>query len=85
MIKMREEATESALCVGTIAAVLWGIALSLYAFQLSPGDVTWIEWGAQLFGGVLACLAVPIAWVRGTFWLTAKLAQERVREEARQG
>ena len=85
MIKMREEATESALCVGTIAAVLWGIALSLYAFHLSPGEISWIEWSAQLFGGVLACLVVPLVWVRGTFWLTAKLAQDRIREEARQG
>ena len=83
MIKMREEATESALCVGTVAALVWGIALSLYGFQLNSGDISWTQWGAQLFGGVLACLAVPILWVRGAFWVTSKLGAGRAREEAR--
>lgn len=84
MIKMREEATESALCVGTVTALVWGIALSLYAFHLGPGEVSWIEWGTQLFGGVLACLVVPLAWVRGAFWVTAKLGEGRARESVRQ-
>jgi hypothetical protein len=82
VIKMREEATESALCVGTVAALVWGIALSLYGFHLNSGDISWTQWGAQLFGGVLACLAVPILWVRGAFWVTSRLAG-RAREEAR--
>lgn len=85
MIKMREEATESALCVGTIAALVWGIALSFYALHASPGESSWIAWSAQLFGGVLACLAVPLAWVRCACWVTSKLSAVRAREEARQG
>lgn len=83
MIKMHEEATESALCVGTIAALAWGIGLSLYGFHLNSGEISWTHWGAQLFGGVLACLAVPIIWVRGASWVTAKLGEARAREEAR--
>ena len=85
MIKMREEATESALCVGTIAALAWGIGLSLYAFRVSPGESSWIAWGAQLLGGVLACLVVPLVWIRCACWVTAKLGEVRAREEARQG
>jgi hypothetical protein len=85
VIKMREEATESALCVGTIAALAWGIGLSLYGFHSNSGDISWAHWGAQLFGGVLACLAVPILWVRGAFWVTSKLGEARARGEVRQG
>lgn len=79
MFKIEDEATESALCVGIVAALVWGIGLSVYAFQLGPGEeVSWTQWGAQLMGGILACLIVPVAWVRGTAWLTGKLGPHRV-------
>ncbi len=73
MFKIEDEATESALCVGMVAALVWGIGLSVYAFHLGPGEsVSWTVWSAQLVGGILACLLMPVLFVRGTAWLTAK-------------
>ena len=76
MFKVRDELTESALCVGTIAALVWGIGLSLYGFQSSE-QISWVAWGAQLIGGVVACLIVPLAFVRGREWVLARLHQPR--------
>lgn len=82
MIRNNEQTTESALCVGVAAALVWGTALSFYALTLNPGEISWMEWGAQLMGGIVACLLVPLAWVRGAFWVAAKLAASRARETA---
>ncbi|HYO11643.1 MAG TPA: hypothetical protein VE685_00430 [Thermoanaerobaculia bacterium] len=83
MISKREESTDSALCVGVAAALVWGIALSFYALNLHPGEISWIQWGTQLLGGIVACLLVPLAWVRGAIWVSARLAAEaRTRETA---
>jgi len=60
-----DEAMESALCVGIVAALIWGVGLSYYGFHQPPGQLSWTTWGAQLLGGVLACLVVPLAFVRG--------------------
>jgi len=76
VFKVRDELTESALCVGTIAALVWGIGLSLYGFQSSE-QISWVAWGAQLIGGVVACLIVPLAFVRGREWVLARLHQPR--------
>lgn len=73
-----DEAMESALCVGIVAALIWGVGLSYYGLQQSTGQLSWMTWGAQLLGGVLACLAVPLAFVRGRSWVL-----ERVRQPAR--
>lgn len=75
---MFNRATESALCVGTVAALIWGIGLSLYGFRLSPGDISWAVWGAQLLGGVLACLIVPLLFVHGRQWVLARIQQSRL-------
>jgi hypothetical protein len=72
VFKVQDEITESALCVGTIAALVWGIGLSLYGFQ-SSGQISWAAWGAQLLGGVLACLILPPAFVRGRAWVLRRL------------
>jgi hypothetical protein len=86
VIRKKEETTESALCVGVAAALVWGIALSVYALNLNPGEISWLAWGAQLLGGVLACLLVPLLWIRGAIWLSARLAEARTRATAvRQG
>lgn len=76
MFKVRDETTESAICVGTIAALIWGIGLSFYGFQAS-GQTSWAAWGAQLIGGVLACLIGPLACVRGRGWVLARIQQPR--------
>lgn len=74
MFNLQDETTEAALCVGIVAALIWGVGLSYYGFHQPPGQLSWTTWGAQLLGGVLACLAVPLAFVRGREWVL-----ERVR------
>jgi hypothetical protein len=73
MFKVEDELTESALCVGIIAALIWGVGLSLYGFHQSSGEVAWMTWGIQLLGGVVACLIVPLAFVRGREWVLARI------------
>ena len=73
MFKLEDQISESALCVGIIAALIWGVGLSIYGFQQAPGDLSWLQWGAQLLGGVLACLIVPLAFVRGGQWVAARV------------
>jgi hypothetical protein len=73
MFKVEDELTESALCVGIIAALIWGVGLSLYGFHQPPGEVAWMAWGVQFLGGIVACLIVPLAFVRGREWLLARV------------
>jgi membrane protein DedA with SNARE-associated domain len=78
VFKVQDEMTESALCVGIIAALIWGIGLSLYGFHQGPGQLSWTVWSAQLVGGILACLVVPLVFVRGREWVLARIqAQPR--------
>jgi membrane protein DedA with SNARE-associated domain len=60
-----------------VAALIWGIGLSLYAFQFGSDEISWVQWSAQLVGGILACLIVPLAWVRGTAWLASRMGAQR--------
>lgn len=84
MFKVQDETTESALCVGIIAAVVWGIGLSLYGFHQQPGQLSWAAWGAQLLGGVIACVVVPLLFVRGREWVLSRMqAQPRRLQEQR--
>jgi hypothetical protein len=73
MFKLEDQTSESALCVGIIAALIWGVGLSLYGFHQPQGELSWLAWGAQLLGGVLACLIVPLAFVRGGQWVVARV------------
>lgn len=73
MFKVQDEITESALCVGIIAALIWGIGLSLYGLHQGPGEMSWLTWSAQLIGGILACLVVPLACVRGREWVLERV------------
>jgi hypothetical protein len=75
VFKIQDEAMESALCAGIIAALVWGIGLSLYGFHQGPGQLSWVAWSAQLIGGILACLVVPLAFVRGREWVLARIHQ----------
>ncbi len=84
MFKVQDETTESALCVGIIAALIWGIGVSLYGFNHVPGQLSWMTWSAQLVGGILACLVVPLAFVRGREWVLARIqAQPRELPQSR--
>ena len=73
MFKVQDQATESALCAGIMAALVWGIGLSLYGFHQAPGQFSWFTWGVQLIAGVLACLVTSLALVRGREWVLARL------------
>lgn len=73
VFRVKDQATESALCVGIMAAVVWGIGLSLYGYQQAPGQLSWIAWGVQLIAGVLACLVMSLALVRGREWVVVRL------------
>lgn len=83
VFRVKDQATESALCVGIMAAVVWLIGLSLYGFQQAPGQLSWLAWGAQLIAGVLACLTTPLALVRGREWVVARLltTSQRLQEQ----
>lgn len=84
MFKVQDEITESALCVGIIAALVWGIGLSLYGFHQVPGQLSWTTWSVQLIGGILACLVVPLVFVRGREWVLARIqAQPRELQQSR--
>lgn len=79
MFKIRDEATESALCAGMILALLWGIGSSVRGFLLEPGAVSWSSWFIQLSVGMLLCMAVPPLLVRATDWLTQRVGSLRRR------
>ena len=83
MFKLRDQATESALCAGIVAAVVWGIGLSLYGYHQPPEQLSWLTWGAQLIAGVLACVVTPLLFVRGREWVLARLQAPRVLQEQR--
>lgn len=73
MFKVQDQATESALCAGIVAAVVWGIGLSLYGFHQPPEQLSWIAWGIQLIAGIAGCLMAPLLLVRGREWVLARL------------
>jgi len=75
MFNLQDETTEAALCVGIVAALIWGVGLSYYGLHQPPGQLSWMTWGAQLLGGVLACLIVPLAFVRGREWVLELVQQ----------
>ena len=74
-----DSATESALCGGILAALVWGIGVSLHGFVLGPQDISWAQWMTQLLSGVLAGLVLPPALVRCTVWVMARIEASRRR------
>lgn len=60
-----------ALAFGCIAALLWGIGLSLIAFY-SPGSMEWAEWCALLAGGVATAVGLPLAGVWTASWVNGR-------------
>lgn len=75
MLRVQDEKTEWALWAGTMAALIWGIGLSLYGLRQGPEQTSWITWGGQLLGGIVACIVLPPAFVRGRDWVLARLHQ----------
>lgn len=82
MLKIRDKATESALCTGVILALLWGIGISLRGLMQDPGGLSWIDWFLQLTVGIVVAVAVPPLLVRGTDW-TARRVEEMRRRPSR--
>ena len=79
MFKIRDEATESALCAGMILALLWGIGISVRGFLLEPGTITWSSWFVQLTAGMVLSMIVPPLLVRATDWLAHRIGSLRRR------
>ena len=79
MLRIRDERTESALCIGVIVAVLWGFAAMVRGFSLGPQAISWEEWFLQLVGGILCALVLPWLLVRGTDWISHRVAAARQR------
>ena len=79
MLKIRNAATESALCTGVVLALLWGIGISLRGLLQQPGVVSWSGWFLQLILGIAAAMAVPPLLVRGTDSLARRIQSLRRR------
>ncbi|HEV8581272.1 MAG TPA: hypothetical protein VGX68_19580 [Thermoanaerobaculia bacterium] len=73
VFKIQNETTEAALCVGMVAALVWGVGLSLYGLQQGAEKISWLAWSMQLIGGILVCLLVPPAYVRGRQWILERI------------
>jgi nucleoside recognition membrane protein YjiH len=50
------EWAEPVMTIGCVAAILWGVAISLRAFFLEPLAMDWTEWAVQFVGGIVVCL-----------------------------
>ena len=60
---LKSERGQTAMALGCLAAVAWGIAVSLRGFLLGPSDLLWADWATQLFAGVAVCLVSSIVWL----------------------
>jgi hypothetical protein len=65
---LKSERCQTAIAFGCLAAVVWGIAVSLRGFLLVPLDIQWTDWATQLFAGVGVCLVSPLLWFFVTEW-----------------
>jgi len=79
VLKIRDAATESALCTGVILALLWGLGLSVRGLMQGPGALSWSDWFLQLTLGIVAAIGVPPLLVRGTDWLSRRIEGMRRR------
>ena len=75
---------ENALAVGSLVAVIWGLAVSLRAFYVGPLAIAWSHWFGQLLAGTLVCLAMPLLFVAVRDWTTARLGSRQRPVTARQ-
>ncbi len=65
--QLAPEQKDFALTLGAAAAVVWGIAVSLYSF--GPRQIDWGQYMVALIGGIAACLALPPLVVFARSWL----------------
>ncbi|HEX5758811.1 MAG TPA: hypothetical protein VF121_06415 [Thermoanaerobaculia bacterium] len=77
LARIRPEDKETALAVGVIAAVVWGLGVSLYALFEGPQDLAWLQWFGALLGGVTVCLAAPPLLLAGGSWLRLQAVRRR--------
>ena len=66
LAQIRPEDKETAMAVGVVAAVVWGLGVSLYAFFQVAQEISWGQWFGSLLGGVAACLAAPLLLLAGS-------------------
>lgn len=79
MLKIRDAATESALCTGVILALLWGLGISVRGLTQGPGALSWSDWFLQLTLGILVAVVAPVLLVRTTEWIARRLEAVRRR------
>lgn len=60
-----------ALSYGPLAAVVWGIAMTLRAFY-SPLTTEWMDWLTLLVGGILVAVLVPLALAAAAGWFASR-------------
>jgi hypothetical protein len=69
LAQIRPEDKETALAVGVVAAVVWGLGVSLYAFFQVAQEISWGQWFGSLLGGVAVRLAAPPLLLASGSWL----------------
>jgi len=79
VLKIRDTATESALCTGVILALLWGLGISVRGLLQGSGALSWVDWFLQLTLGIVVAIAVPPLLVRSTEWLARRIEGLRRR------
>jgi len=62
---------EIALSYGPLAAVAWGILMTLRAFY-SPLATEWADWCVLLVGGMAVAVAVPLALALAARWIAGR-------------
>ena len=62
---------ELALSYSPLAAVVWGLLLTLQAFH-SPLETEWADWWVSMVIGMLVVLVVPLALAFGAAWIAAR-------------
>jgi membrane protein DedA with SNARE-associated domain len=66
-----ERFKEIALSYGPLAAVAWGIVMTLQAFY-SPQNTEWADWCVRLIGGMAIAVTVPIALALAAGWIAGR-------------
>ena len=77
LARIQPEDKETALAVGVLAAVVWGLGVSLYAFFQGPQEISWWQWFGSLLGGIAACLAAPPLLLASGSWLRLRKVRRR--------
>ena len=74
--------SEMVMAAGCIAALLWGVGVSLRAFFLGPLAIDWTQWAIQFVAGIAVCLLVARISLLVADWYRKRSRPAVVRLEA---